>query len=134
VFSFPSLLVYFVIIDKSNIAMWSILSGFLGIGIGLLCLWLILLILMQRPSANAGLGASLGGGVAESAFGGEASKVLTRWTVYGIVVFFLGTFGLSLGHISHKNRGSLNGGLRPIPVIEKGALVREEPPESPPQS
>jgi preprotein translocase subunit SecG len=119
--------------------MWNIFSSLLGVGIGLLCLWLILLILMQRPSANAGLGASLGGGVAESAFGGEASKVLTRWTVYGIVIFFLGTFGLSLGHISHKNRRGLNGcGLRPIPVIEKGALVKEVSPvptnESPSQS
>ena len=54
-----------------------------------LCAWLILLILMQKPSTNAGMGAALGGGMAESAFGGEASSVLTKWTVYGIIAFSL---------------------------------------------
>ena len=64
-----------------------------------LCAWLILLILMQKPSANAGMGAALGGGAAESAFGGEASNVLTRWTVYGVIGFFVLTLSLSLGQI-----------------------------------
>ena len=64
-----------------------------------LCGWLILLILMQKPSANSGMGAALGGGAAESAFGGEAPKVLTRWTVYGISSYFLLTLALSIAQI-----------------------------------
>lgn len=102
---------------------------FVGLGtflLILLCGWLVLLILMQRPSANAGMGAALGGGVAESAFGGEASTVLTRWTVYGIVAFFLGTLVLSLTQMSR--RGTLNEGklLAPMVVKEtpKGSLTK----------
>jgi preprotein translocase subunit SecG len=65
----------------------------------------VLVILMQKPSANSGMGASLGGGAAESAFGSDATKVLTRWTVGGIAMFFLLSFTLSMVHIyanSHK--------------------------------
>lgn len=54
---------------------------------------------MQKPSANAGMGAALGGGAAESAFGGEASNVLVRWTVYGIIAFFVLALCLTLGQI-----------------------------------
>ena len=70
-----------------------------SIALVFLCCWLILLILMQKPSANAGMGAALGGGAAESAFGGEASNVLVRWTVYGIIAFFMITLMLSLGQV-----------------------------------
>ena len=78
------------------------LTFFIAVGsiaLLLLCAWLILLILMQKPSANAGMGAALGGGAAESAFGGEASNVLTRWTVFGVIGFFVLTLTLSLAQI-----------------------------------
>ena len=61
------------------------------------CLVTLIVILMQRPSANAGMGAALGGGAAEQAFGGEAGNVLTRLTTSLIVIFFLLSFGLFLG-------------------------------------
>lgn len=86
-----------------------------------LCLWIILLVLMQKPSANSGMGASLGGGVAESAFGGEASKVLTRWTVYGVVAFFIGTMTLTLAQLyRHKNTDESRE-LSPISVQTEAA-------------
>ena len=85
-----------------------------SIALLLLCAWLILLILMQKPSANAGMGAALGGGVAESAFGGEASNVLTRWTVYGVIGFFVLTLTLSLGQIYRHHHDDGKKGLAPM--------------------
>ena len=61
------------------------------------CLITVLVILMQRPSANAGMGAALGGGAAEQAFGGEAGNVLTKMTTWLIIAFFVLSFGLFLG-------------------------------------
>ena len=42
------------------------------------------------------MGASLGGGAAESAFGSDTNNVLTRGTIYGIVAFFSVAMGLYL--------------------------------------
>lgn len=86
-----------------------------------LCGWLILLILMQKPSANSGMGAALGGGAAESAFGGEAPKVLTRWTVYGISSYFLLTLALSIAQIYRYHHQSGKAELTTIsPKVSEG--------------
>lgn len=81
-----------------------------------LCAWIILLILMQKPSANAGMGAALGGGAAESAFGGEASNVLTRWTVLGVIGFFILTLFLTLAQVYNHHKNATISEL--IPVVE----------------
>jgi preprotein translocase subunit SecG len=59
-------------------------------------IFVILVILMQKPSANSGMGSSLGGGAVESAFGSDTTKVLTRWTINGIITFFIIAFALSM--------------------------------------
>ncbi len=74
--------------------------GLFSFALLLLCLFVVLMILMQKPSANAGMGAALGGGAAEQVFGGEAGNVLTKTTVYAIIAFFVISFGLYLGTIS----------------------------------
>lgn len=79
--------------------------------------FVVLVVLMQRPSANSGIGSALGGGAAESAFGGETTKVLTKWTIYGMAVFFLTTLILSTMYISH-NSGNANDEL---PIIIESA-------------
>lgn len=65
--------------------------------------FIVLVILMQRPSANSGLGSALGGGAAESAFGGETTKVLTKWTIYGIAIFLLASLVLSMTYVAHNS-------------------------------
>ena len=90
-----------------------------SIALVVLCGWLILLILMQKPSANAGMGAALGGGAAESAFGGEASNVLVRWTVYGIIAFFMLTLMLTLGQVYKHHHSTQEQEL--APMVEKQA-------------
>ncbi len=62
------------------------------------CLALVLLVLMQKPSADSGMG-GLGGGAAEGVFGGEAGNVLTKLTVRSVIIYFVIAFGLYLGYI-----------------------------------
>jgi len=101
-----------------------------SIALVVLCGWLILLILMQKPSANAGMGAALGGGAAESAFGGEASNVLVRWTVYGIIAFFMLTLMLTLGQVYRHHHSAQ--GQELAPMVEKQVEeVSEQLPELP---
>jgi preprotein translocase subunit SecG len=73
----------------------------------LVSLLAVLTILMQRPSTNAGMGAALGGGAAESALGGDAANVLSKLTYSLIAVFFVLSFGLYLIFLaSDKNQKS----------------------------
>ena len=51
---------------------------------------------MQRTSQSGGMGAALGGGAAESAFGADTNNVLTKLTIYCIIAFFLIALGLYL--------------------------------------
>lgn len=98
-----------------------------SIALIVLCAWLLLLILMQKPSANAGMGAALGGGVAGSVFGGEASNVLTRWTVYGVIGFFLLTFALSWMQIYQHHHQEVAPELAPMAeeeVVKPGSLTQ----------
>ena len=62
-------------------------------------IFLIVVILMQRPSANAGMGASLGGGAAESAFGSDTTKVLTKCTIRALITFFIVALSLAILNI-----------------------------------
>ena len=78
------------------------MSAFLTIVLILLSLFLLLLILLQRSSG--GMGSALGGGAADQVFGGGSAAVLTKWTVWGVLCFFLIAFGLHL--INQSNAGS----------------------------
>lgn len=62
--------------------------------------FVVLIILMQKPNANAGMGSALGGGAVEQAFGGNTVNILTRTTIYCIIGFFVIAFGLYLGHLA----------------------------------
>ena len=42
------------------------------------------------------MGAALGGGAAESAFGAQTSNILTKGTIYGIIAYFLVALALYL--------------------------------------
>lgn len=94
--------------------------GLFSIVLILLSLFVVLIVLMQRPSANAGMGSSLGGGIAESAFGGESGNVLTRFTVYCTIGFFIIAFGLYLVHMGRlgANVADTGTGLPEINITE----------------
>jgi preprotein translocase subunit SecG len=73
------------------------LLGFGIVALVLLSLFIILIVLMQRPSANAGMGSTLGGSAAEQAFGSDTGNILTKATVWGTIIFFVLCMGLFLG-------------------------------------
>ncbi|QYY34851.1 preprotein translocase subunit SecG [Ruficoccus sp. ZRK36] len=81
--------------------MSGIILGFFTVVLILICGFITLIVLMQRASTNAGMGASLGGGAAESALGGGASNVLVRGTIIGAALFFIVAFGLYLGFMAN---------------------------------
>ena len=69
----------------------------------LVALFLVLVVLVQKPRADSGLGAAMGGGAAEAAFGAETGNVLTRATIVAAIAFFVLSFGLYLGHLYVRN-------------------------------
>lgn len=77
-------------------------------------LFLILVVLAQK-SKDAGMGAALGGGAAEAAFGADTGNVLSKSTIWAAVVFFILAFALYLGRISEAS-GS-RGDTRALPDI-----------------
>ncbi|HQF38210.1 MAG TPA: preprotein translocase subunit SecG [Opitutaceae bacterium] len=73
----------------------------------LVSLFLGLLVLVQKPRSDSGLGTAMGGGVAEATFGAETGNVLTRSTIVLAVAFFVLGFGAYLGQIyvvKHKDK------------------------------
>lgn len=66
----------------------------------LLCLFTVLVVMVQKPKGDGGMGAALGGGSMEAALGAETSSLLTRVTIYVVIGFFVLTFMLYLGNIS----------------------------------
>ena len=76
-----------------------ILADILTIVLALLSVFLILIVLLQKGSANGGMGAAMGGGMAEAALGAETTSVLTKLTRNTAIVFFVMVFGLGLARI-----------------------------------
>lgn len=107
--------------------MVNFLIGFFSIALILVSVFITLIVLMQRPSANSGMGSSLGGGIAESAFGGESGNILTRYTIYAVVAFFVVTFLLYLGNMSRYGSalGTSEGELPAIGIIQKADAEAE---------
>lgn len=88
----------------------------LTIALILISAFTVLVILMQRPTSNGGLGSALGGGAAEMAFGGDTTRVLNKWTIYGTVAFFVLSFALSMLYINKKSDNSSNAKMPTITV------------------
>ena len=84
----------------------------------LISAFVILLVLMQRTSQSGGMGAALGGGAAESAFGSNTTNILTKGTIYGIIAFFLVALGLFLMYQSEASNRTQ--------VVSAGELIRAE--------
>jgi preprotein translocase subunit SecG len=76
--------------------MSTLLISLLTLVLLLISAFVILIVLMQKTSQSGGMGAELGGGAAESAFGSDTNNILTKGTVYGIIAFFLVALGLYL--------------------------------------
>ncbi len=114
----------------------------------LLCFFTLLLVLVQKPRGDGGIGAALGGGSMEAALGVESSNVLNKTTIYSIIGFFILTFALYLGNLATKqaieaedSKGLLSevvetgaGEATPAAVPTSGAALQESLPEIDAQS
>ena len=76
---------------------------FIGVGVVLAtillvldCLFLILLVLVQLPKKEAGMGQAFGGAATDALFGAGSGNALTKMTKYATVVFFVLTLSLSI--------------------------------------
>src|SRR5262245_50269559 len=67
------------------------------------CLLLGLLILVQLPKKDAGVGMAFGGGAADALFGAVSGYTLTKMTKYSAASFFALVFLLSSLNIRAKN-------------------------------
>lgn len=85
------------------------MSVLLGIGtffLVIVSILMVLAILAQRTKSDGGVGAALGGGMAEAAFGAESGNILTKATTYLAVTFFVLSLGLYLGYIFNHRRAA----------------------------
>ena len=61
----------------------------------LVCAFMILVVLMQRPRSE-GLGSAFGGGITDNVFGSQTTNVLARFTTWMGIAFFAITLLLSI--------------------------------------
>jgi len=79
-----------------------ILNKFLTVILFLNCLFMILLVLVQLPKKEAGLGTAFGGGATDALFGAGAGNVLTKLTKWCAVLFLVLCLLLSLPFMNSK--------------------------------
>ena len=79
-----------------------ILNKFLTVILFLNCLFMILLVLVQLPKKEAGLGTAFGGGATDALFGAGAGNVLTKLTKWCAVLFLVLCLALSLPFMNPK--------------------------------
>ena len=115
--------------------MSTLLISLLTLALLLISVFVVMIVLMQRTSQSGGMGAALGGGAAESAFGSETNNILTKGTIYGIIAFFLIALGLYLlyqaqaaDRVQEVDMNTLissdpadSGATAPVPAIEAAA-------------
>src|SRR5471032_1983158 len=87
----------------------SILLGILTVILIFVSLFIVLVVLAQK-SKDGGMGAALGGGAAEAAFGADTSNVLSKSTIYAAVLFFILAFTLYLGRIYERKHAAADAG------------------------
>jgi protein translocase SecG subunit len=80
------------------------------------CLILMLLVLIQLPKKEAGMGQAFGGGATDALFGAGSGTALTKLTKYTAGIFFVLTLLISGLH-GHQAR-SRGGDLRSILTAE----------------
>ncbi|MBI5773476.1 MAG: preprotein translocase subunit SecG [Verrucomicrobia bacterium] len=84
------------------------LIGLLTFILVLDCLVLILLVLMQLPKKEAGMGTAFGGGATDALFGAGTGNALTKMTKYTAGIFLGLALILSMLNSSRRNESTAN--------------------------
>jgi preprotein translocase subunit SecG len=88
------------------------------------CLFLILLVLVQLPKKEAGLGQAFGSGTTDALFGAGSGNALTKLTKYFTAGFFILTLSLSIlnAQQSKNKRSSLERAMEKAGTSESATL------------
>ena len=105
------------------------LIGFLTVMLVLDCLILILLVLVQLPKKEAGMGQAFGGGATDALFGAGSGNALTKMTKYATAIFFILTLSLSILNAQQQKLKKTNlerslqdaGKAEPLPTLSAPA-------------
>lgn len=100
----------------------SIVLGILTFFLIIISLFLVLIVLAQKAKSDGGVGAAMGGGMTEAAFGADTGNVLSKATIYAAVAFFVIAFTVYLGRIyerKHANAAANNA----LPAISVPAAM-----------
>ena len=83
-----------------------------------ICLFMILLVLMQRPKQE-GLGAAFGASTTDQLFGARTTNVLQKATVYMATLFFVLTLALAILMQKRNKVNSVSAVVKtPDPIVE----------------
>jgi preprotein translocase subunit SecG len=104
----------------------SILLNILTAILIVISLFLVLVVLAQKAKNDGGMGAAMGGGMAEAAFGADTSNVLSKATINAAIAFFVLAFALYLGRIYQRTHVSAGG--EGLPTIAAPAAVKPATP------
>lgn len=104
----------------------SILLGISTFVLILTSVFLILLVLAQKAKSDGGMGAAMGGGMAEATFGADTGNVLSKATINAAIVFFVLSFALYLGRI-YERKHSASGPGAALPLIAAPAAPASKP-------
>src|SRR2546429_5397862 len=104
--------------------MMSFIIGLLTVILVLDCLFLLLLILIQLPKKEAGMGQAFGGGATDALFGAGSGTALTKMTKYTTGIFFVLTlllWVLKAQEVKHRG-SSLERTMQQVGKTERPAL------------
>jgi preprotein translocase subunit SecG len=93
------------------------------------CLLLMLLVLIQLPKKEAGLGQAFGSGATDALFGAGSGNVLTKLTKYTTGVFFVVTLLISVLQ-GHEARGRVGDPRLKLNMEEKLATIPKAAPST----
>jgi preprotein translocase subunit SecG len=105
----------------------SILLGIVTFVLVLTCILLILLVLAQKAKSDGGMGAAMGGGMAEATFGADTGNVLSKATINASILFFVLSFALYLGRIYEGKHHAMSGGGLPTIAVPISATPSKAP-------
>jgi preprotein translocase subunit SecG len=105
----------------------SILLGIVTFVLVLTSIVLILLVLAQKAKSDGGMGAAMGGGMAEATFGADTGNVLSKATINASILFFVLSFGLYLGRIYEGKHQSASSGALPTIAVPFSAAPSTTP-------
>jgi len=104
----------------------SILIGIFTFVLILISLFLVLVVLAQKAKSDGGMGAAMGGGMAEAAFGAETGNVLSKSTIRAAIAFFAISFFLYLAQVYQHKHAGVNSADR-LPMIAAPSVAAPVP-------